>query len=69
MPLRFLGVDGSGSTSDAADAIRYAVDNGAKIINASWGGSGFSVCFEGCYRIRSQMGCFLWLPRVMMGER
>jgi len=28
----------SGSSSDAAEAIIYAVDNSAKVINASWGG-------------------------------
>ena len=38
MALKFLGSDGSGSTSDAIDAIRYAVDNGAQISNNSWGG-------------------------------
>jgi subtilisin family serine protease len=38
MPLKFLGADGSGSTSDAILAIQYAVNNGAKISNNSWGG-------------------------------
>ncbi len=28
--------------SDAVEAINYAIDNGAKIINASWGGENFS---------------------------
>jgi subtilisin family serine protease len=42
MPLRFLGVDGSGATSDAISAILYANANGAHIIINSWGGSGFS---------------------------
>jgi subtilisin family serine protease len=37
MPLRFLGVTGTGDVATAADAITYAVDNGARIINASWG--------------------------------
>lgn len=41
MPLKFLGPDG-GSTSDAIDAIYYAKANGADIINASWGGGGYS---------------------------
>ena len=39
MPLKFLTADG-GSTSDAISAIQYAVAKGAKVINASWGGSG-----------------------------
>ncbi|MBI4688580.1 MAG: S8 family serine peptidase [Nitrospirae bacterium] len=42
MPLRFLGVSGSGTTADAASAIEYASDNGAHIINNSWGGGGYS---------------------------
>ncbi len=41
MPLKFLGPDG-GYTSDAIDAINFARDNGAHIINASWGGGGES---------------------------
>jgi subtilisin family serine protease len=42
MPLKFLGADGSGTTSDAIEAIRYAVANGAQISNNSWGGDPFS---------------------------
>ncbi len=42
MPLKFLGADGSGSTSNAVSAIYYAVNNGANIINNSWGGSTYS---------------------------
>ena len=41
MPLKFLGT-GGGTLSAAIEAIDYAVDNGAKIINASWGGPGCS---------------------------
>lgn len=41
MPLKFLGADG-GYTSDAVEAINYAVDRGVKISNNSWGGGGFS---------------------------
>ncbi|MGL5257775.1 MAG: S8 family serine peptidase [Proteocatella sp.] len=41
MPLKFLGPDG-GYTSDAIDAINYAKNNNADIINASWGGGGYS---------------------------
>jgi subtilisin family serine protease len=42
MPLKFLGSDGSGSTADAASAIIYATDNGAKVLSNSWGGGGAS---------------------------
>ncbi|MBL7545938.1 MAG: S8 family serine peptidase [Bdellovibrionaceae bacterium] len=42
MPLKFLDAHGAGSTSNAVKAIYYAVNNGAKIINNSWGGPGYS---------------------------
>lgn len=41
MSLSFLGKNG-GSTSNAILAINYARDNGAHIINASWGGGAYS---------------------------
>ena len=37
MPLKTLAADGSGSLANAAAAIRFAVDHGARVINASWG--------------------------------
>jgi subtilisin family serine protease len=42
MSLKFLDGTGSGRTSDAIRAIYYAVDNGARVINCSWGGGSFS---------------------------
>jgi len=42
MPLKFMGADGTGSTSAAIAAIYYAVNNGAQVINNSWGGSNYS---------------------------
>ena len=42
MALKFLNKDGAGSTADAIAAIYYAVANGAKVINNSWGGSNYS---------------------------
>ena len=42
MALKFLNASGSGNLSDAVEAIDYARVNGAKIINASFGGGGFS---------------------------
>jgi subtilisin family serine protease len=38
MPVRFLGLSGSGSTFNAIASIIYAYDNGARIISNSWGG-------------------------------
>jgi len=42
MGLRIIGPWGVSDTANAMEAITYAVDNGAKVINASWGGGGFS---------------------------
>nr|BFD63519.1 hypothetical protein BdHM001_22000 [Bdellovibrio sp. HM001] len=42
MPLKFLAKGGAGSTANAIRAIYYAVNNGARVINNSWGGSGYS---------------------------
>jgi thermitase len=49
MPLKFLHGNGSGSTSDAIAAIDYAVYNGAKVINNSWGGSSYSRSLHEAY--------------------
>lgn len=46
LPLNFMGVDGSGYIGDAIFAIDYAVRRGARIINASWGGSNCSLALR-----------------------
>ncbi|CAK9253105.1 unnamed protein product [Sphagnum jensenii] len=38
MAVKFLSGEGSGVTSDAIKAINYAVANGARVLNNSWGG-------------------------------
>ena len=42
MGLKFLNADGGGYTSDAVRAVNYARQMGAKVINASFGGGGYS---------------------------
>jgi subtilisin family serine protease len=42
MVLRFLDAFGSGSVADAIEAIDYAIDKGAKVINASYGSYTYS---------------------------
>ena len=42
MAVKFLGAGGSGFTSGAVSAVLYAADMGAKVMNNSWGGGGFS---------------------------
>ena len=45
MVCKFMGANG-GYTSDAVEAINYAVNNGAKISNNSWGGGGSSLTLQ-----------------------
>ena len=42
MALKFLGPNGNGNTADAINAIDYAIKMGAKVLNNSWSGKGFS---------------------------
>ena len=38
MPVKFLNSSGAGTGDTAARALTYAADNGAKVLNNSWGG-------------------------------
>ena len=42
MALKFIPSDGSGNVSDEIECIDYAITNGAKVINASYGSDGSS---------------------------
>lgn len=46
MALKFLGANGSGSTSNAIKCIDYAISKGASILSNSWGGGGYSSALE-----------------------
>ncbi len=56
LPLKFLDSRGSGSTSQAIDAIIYGADMGARVLNASWGGGGYSTALENAVRYAAQKG-------------
>ena len=45
MILKFIGPTG-GATSDAINAVFYAVNKGAKVLNNSWGGTNYSRALE-----------------------
>ena len=56
MPLQFLDASGSGTDVAAAEAIDYAVDHGAKVINASWGSSGMDPTIAAAIAYADQHG-------------
>lgn len=59
MPLKFLGKDGSGATSDAIECIYYAIEKGADVINNSWGGSGKSASLQEALEEASKKGILI----------
>ena len=60
MALKFMDATGSGNLSDAVAAIDYARVNGAKVINASWGGGGFSSLLQSAItRFQNAGGVFV----------
>lgn len=59
MVVKGLGNDGSGYDSDLAQGIVYAADNGADIINMSWGGTGDSPVIEEAINYAHSLGVIL----------
>ncbi|HEX78424.1 MAG TPA: S8 family serine peptidase [Dehalococcoidia bacterium] len=59
MAVKFLGVDGQGTCEDGAEAMVYAADNGAKIINLSWGGEGPSQILGDALDYARSRGCLI----------
>lgn len=56
MAVKFLSASGSGSLEGAVKAIKYAVDNGAKVLSNSWGGGGFSQALKDIIQYSSDKG-------------
>ncbi len=59
MPLKVLGASGGGTVADIAEAIRFAADNGADVINMSLGGAGESQLMEEAIDYAYRKGVFL----------
>lgn len=54
--LKFLSGSGSGSTSDAIEAIIYAINMNIPILSNSWGGGGFSQALADAIETANQAG-------------
>ena len=59
MPLKVLGASGGGTVADIAEAIRFAANNGADVINMSLGGPGESSLMEEAIDYAHQKGVFI----------
>jgi hypothetical protein len=60
MPVRVLDSEGSGYTSDVIDAIAYAAEHGARVINASWGSMDYDPALYGAIMDARDMGV-MWV--------
>jgi hypothetical protein len=56
MPVKFLDSSGKSTDTAASAAIHYAVDHGAKVINASWGGGGTDDVIQAALQYAGQHG-------------
>lgn len=59
MPIKVLAEDGFGLGSDVADGIRYAVDNGADVINLSLGGDRPTDIIQAAIRYATEQGAIV----------
>lgn len=59
MPLKVLGASGGGTVADIAEAIRFAADKGADVINMSLGGPGESQLMEEAIDYAYHKGVFI----------
>ncbi len=55
MPVKFIAY-GSGTVADAIAALHYAADNGAQVVNCSWGGTSYSESLEAAFRALRDAG-------------
>lgn len=68
MPLKVLSAGGGGTISDIAEAIKFAADNGADVINLSLGGSGESHLMQEAIDYASDKGVVIIAAAGNAGE-
>ncbi len=59
MALKFIGTERVGLTSNAIEAIQYAINSKVDIINNSWGGSGYSAALKDVLEQASRQGILI----------
>lgn len=59
MPVRVLGADGSGSSSDITSAINWASTHGAKVLNLSLGGTSYSTSMQNAVTSATNAGALV----------
>lgn len=59
MPVRVLGADGSGSSSDITSAINWAYSHGAKVLNLSLGGTVYSTSMQNAVNAATSAGALV----------
>ncbi len=68
MAVKSMNASGRGTSDWAVEAIDYATANGAKIINASWGGEGTSLSIERAIERAGESGVFVVVSAGNEGE-
>jgi subtilisin family serine protease len=68
MPVKFMNSKGKGSTSDAIDGIDYAVKEGAKIINCSFGSSSKSSSLQDAVDFAQDKGVLMVIAAGNSGD-
>jgi subtilisin family serine protease len=56
MPLKFMNAKGTGNDADAIRAVEYAIQNGAHILNNSWGSEDYSQALEDAFKLAAEKG-------------